>query len=46
MGDFRGEQAESREPFAGAQFFLHVDDAREQASFLDRHGGEIAQRRE
>ena len=42
--DFRGEQAEGGEPLAGAQFFLHVDDAGEQPALLDRDGGEIAQR--
>ena len=42
VGNFGGEQAEGGEALAGAEFFLHVDDAGEEPALLDRDGGEIA----
>src|ERR1700683_1091513 len=41
--DFGGEKAESGEAFAGAEFFLHVDDAGKEAALFDGYGGEVAE---
>ena len=46
MRDFRREQAQGREALAGPKLFLHVDDAGQQPSLLDGHGGKIAERGE